>query len=837
MKKICVLSILFLFITSSALADISKSLLLKSNSIDPTKEKEIKTRIGTLQIPFIKNESQISNNKVKYYANTFAGTIFVTDNEIVYGLKGWAVKEKFVNAKKTKAEGINAAETKVNYFKGSNSSNWKSNIPTYQEIGFGEVYKNIRLSLKAYGKNVEKLFIVEKGGKPEDISIKVEGAKGLKVSEKGELEIETGKGIVTMTRPVAYQEINGNRIEVPVKYTHKPQTKLIYGFTLGSYDRTRELVIDPLLASTFVGGDGPEGGDFYAPDPIASAIDSYGNVYVAGYTGSSDFPTLSGSYDRGWNVNIDGFIAKLDAGLITLLSSSYLGGHESDSISSLTIDSSGNVYVVGTTSSSEFPTTNGAYDRVFGISDSCVAFISKLDSNLTTLIASTYLGSYASATSIALDTSGNVYVTGNTESAGFPTTDGAYDRSFLGIKAFISKFDVGLTTLLASTFLGGTHELTGGGGFTWSWTITIDSSNNVYVAGNTSTSDFPTTEGAYDRNYNGGRSDAFISKFNPDLTVLISSTYLGGSAEYGEYVASITVDSSNNIYVTGLTFSIDFPTTPGAYDTTLNPWGNDYTYGAFISHLDNNLTTLLASTFLGGEVGGTRAFSLAIDRSGNVFVAGCSYYPGYRPFPTTSDAYDTTFNGGEYEYDPIISKFDAGLTTLLASTYLGLGYAYSINTDLTGNVYVAGATYSQNFPTTEGTYDRSFNGGGYDAFISKLDSNLASGTPTLINLSSFFCTSSNRYIIIDWTTESEIDNAGFNLYRSESEDGEYVKINPSLIPTKGSSTQGASYQFVDDNVKNRNTYYYKLEDIDLSGNSTFHGPVNATPRMIYEINR
>jgi hypothetical protein len=219
-------------------------------TIDPAKEKEIRSNIGTLQIPFIKNESQIKDGRVKFYANTFAGTVFVTDDEIVYALrgeskeqgarrgvlqyaqggaplaapyttevtKGCIVKEKFLNAKKTEAIGIKEAETKVNYFRGNDPNNWKSNIQTYQEIGLGEIYNHIKLNLKAYGKNIEKLFIVEKGGKPEDITVKIEGAKGLKVNEKGELEVETDLGTMKMTKPVAYQEIEGKRVDVAVNY-------------------------------------------------------------------------------------------------------------------------------------------------------------------------------------------------------------------------------------------------------------------------------------------------------------------------------------------------------------------------------------------------------------------------------------------------------------------------------------------------------------------------------------------------------------------------------------------------------------------------------------------
>ena len=310
MKKVSFLAVLgiFLFAIPSPSAA----------TLDPVKEKEVWSKIGILQIPFIKNESQIKDSRVKYYANTFAGTVFITDDEIVYALKGdnvgadprvrpghggaqqavpkknfrrsglrsfvgaplaapsategnkgWIIKEKFLNAKKTEALGIKEAETKVSYFKGNDPSNWKSNIETYQEIGLGEIYDHIKLNLKAYGKNIEKLFIVEKGGKPEDIAVKVEGAKGLKVNEKGELEVETGLGTIKMTKPVAYQEIEGKRVDVAVNYAlHAPSSilsstnpqsripdhELAYAFKVADYNKDYPLIIDPLLASTFIGG-------------------------------------------------------------------------------------------------------------------------------------------------------------------------------------------------------------------------------------------------------------------------------------------------------------------------------------------------------------------------------------------------------------------------------------------------------------------------------------------------------------------------------------------------------------------------------------------------------
>jgi len=731
MKKISVLSLVFLFLTSTAIASISES-----NTVDPAKEKEIKTRLGVLQIPFIKNESQIKDSKVKYYANTFSGTVFVTDDGITYALRGgseehgasrdahvganlrvspeqktgWVIKERFVNARKTKAVGIEKAETKVSYFKGKDQKNWESNIPTYKEISLGEVYDHITLNLKAYGKNIEKLFVVEKDGKPEDIAIKLEGAKGLKVNEKGELEIETGIGTIKMTKPVAYQEIDGQRVQVAVNYSllnsSLQNSTLNYTFKAASYNQDYPLIIDPLLASTFVGGSDYDG-------VSRLAIDSKGNVFIGGGTRSSDFPTTSGAYDRSYEGGKDAIVSKLNKGLTSLLASTFIGGSNDESVVwSLAIDSKGNVFIAGHTYSSDFPTTEGAYDRSYEGGD---AFVSKLNNNLTTLMASTLIGGSADeeAGSLGIDSSGNVFIAGWTYSSNYPTTRRAYDRSHNGnADIFVSKFNNSLTTLMASTFIGGENE-------DEDPSLTIDSSGNVVVVGSTESPNYPTTEGAYDRSHNGGH-DWFISKFNNRLKKLLASTFVGGSDE--DRSSDLVIDSSGNILVIGWTRSPDYPTTPGAYDRSYNGGGEEEG-DVFVSKLDDSLTTLLASTFIGGS-NEDSPDTLAIDSSGDVFVTGSTESSN---FPVTADAYDTSING---DADGFVAKFDDSLTTLLASTFIGGSGDDGIRglaIDSKGNVFIAGWTSSSNYPTTSGAYDTSFNGGreeGQDIFVSKLDNDL-----------------------------------------------------------------------------------------------------------------
>ena len=241
------------------------------------------------------------------------------------------------------------------------------------------------------------------------------------------------------------------------------------------------------------------------------ALDGSGDVYVTGLTKSSDYPTTSGTYDESHNVSEDAFVSKLDSDLSKLEASTFIGGGNDDSGNSIAFDGSGNVYVAGTTWSSDYPTTPGAYDESHN-GGNCDGFVSKFDSSLSSLLASTYIGGSAMdwLRSMVLDRSGNVYVTGITESSDYPTNSGAYAESYNGnADVYVAKLDSSLSSLLASTFIGGSD---GDGGMS----ITLDESGNVYVAGWTKSSDYPTNSGAYDEEYSN--QDIFVSKLDSDLS-------------------------------------------------------------------------------------------------------------------------------------------------------------------------------------------------------------------------------------------------------------------------------------------------------------------------------
>ncbi|MDN3511043.1 MAG: SBBP repeat-containing protein [Candidatus Jettenia sp.] len=652
--------------------------------------------------------------------NTVLSLLEIKDAQHEIWAKRVALKEEIVRGRINTIQGEEKSVTEVNYFKGNDPTRWKSDIPTYEIVSLGEVYKGVDLKLKAYGNNVEKLFYISPDTDPGTIQVKLSGANALRVNKEGQLEAETDLGTVTFTRPVAYQEIDGKKVEVAVEYriqepefrsqntdslrgNTKPEAQTpqpIYGFKVASYDKARELVIDPLLASTYLGGSGSDSCDFIA-------ISQDGNVYVAGTTGSSDFPTTKGAFDTSYNGGGDDvFVSRLNRDLTKLRAFTYLGGNSSDSAYSLAIGRNKNIYVAGTTWSSDFPTTKGAFDTSYNGGGRNV-FVSKLNSDLRKLRASTFLGGGGGA-SIVMDHDENVYVAGFTWSSDFPTTKGAFDTSYNGeVDVFVSKLNKYLTKLRASTFLGGGEGDDGA-------SIAIDSDKKVYVTGGTVSEDFPITEGAFDTSIGGSGADsvAFVSKLNSDLTKLFASTYLGTTDTQGY---SLAIGRDRDVYVTGETWDSDFPTTEGAFDTSL---GGD-AYDAFVSRFSSDLTKLLASTFLGGDFYDA-GYSLAIDRDGNVYVTGDT---SSEDFPTTKGAFDTSRNST----DAFVSKFNRDLTKLRASTFLGGGggdRGISIAIDRDKKVYVTGSTTSSDFPTTEGAFDTSFNGGS-DAFISRLDNNLS----------------------------------------------------------------------------------------------------------------
>ncbi len=386
-----------------------------------------------------------------------------------------------------------------------------------------------------------------------------------------------------------------------------------------------------LTYATFLGGSNKDWG-------AGIAADGSGAAYVTGGTASADFPTTSGAFDRSYGGgNYDVFVVKLNAFGSALTFATFLGGSSSEWSYGIAVDGSGAAYVTGWTWSSTFPTTSGAFDQSFnGASD---AFVVKLNASGSTLAYGTFLGGSGGDTGadIAVGANGAAYVTGGTASTDFPTSSGAFDRSYNGggADAFVVKLSVSGSALAYATFVGGSN---GEGGSS----IAIDGSGAAYITGETGSTDFPTTPGAFDRSYNGGEGyngDAFVVKLDPSGSTLVYGAFLGGSDDDGG--GSIALDGSGAAYITGETRSANFPATPGAFDRSLSG-----TADAFVAKVNVTGSALVNATFLGGS-SFDYGYSVAVDNSGVAHVTGLTYSAD---FPTTPGAFDRSKGGYEDAY-------------------------------------------------------------------------------------------------------------------------------------------------------------------------------------------
>ena len=339
--------------------------------------------------------------------------------------------------------------------------------------------------------------------------------------------------------------------------------------------------------------------------------------------------------------------------------------------------------MTGSTDSSDFPTTAGALHTSLSSPE---GFVTKLSPSGSSLAYSTFLGGsgFNQPFAIAVDSTGAAYVTGRTGSADFPTTAGAFDTSYPGGQecAFISKLNAAGSALVYSTFLGGSSNTNDGSG------IAIDSSGAAYVSGITASTNFPTTPGAFSTSYNGGLDDAFVTKLNPAGSSLVYSTYLGGSQE--DDGNAIAIDSAGAAYVTGATGSANFPTTAGAFQTSLKGVTNGY-----VTKLNPSGSGLAYSTYLGGSVF-EDLFGIAVDPSGAAFVTGTTHSTDY---PTTPDAFQNSLTGGNP--DVALTKLNAAGSGLIFSTYLGGSNPDEgsfLALDPIGSAYIVGATGSSDLP-------------------------------------------------------------------------------------------------------------------------------------------
>lgn len=565
--------------------------------------------------------------------------------------------------------GAESLPGKSNYLIGSDPKHWLINVPHYAKVKYRQVYPGIDLVYHGNQRQLEYDFIVAPGASPKTIKLAFQGTDKMAIDARGDLILYTPHGELTQRKPLIYQNINGQREIIAGHYVLGEDRQI--GFQVARYDPEKPLIIDPVMVySTYLGGQLGDAGR-------AISVDDDGNAYITG-NASDPFSTTPGAYDTSLNGGSDAFVSKLSADGSSLIYSTYLGGSGQDNGYGIAVDSDGHAYVTGVTFSDDFPTTLGALDRRCGLNGTCNgngdAFVTKLNATGDDLLYSTFLGGNGEdrGRAIAVNDNGEAYVAGRTQSTEFPTTPGAFGRSLGGgSDIFVAKLDATGSSLGYSTYLGGSGNegpdlvllglalgsddsvyvtsqtaskdfpiknafqaakgnlndafvakldaagallfstYLGGSGNDVGRSLAVDSEDAVYVTGKTDSGDFPITPNAYQEAYGGGDDDAFVTKFTAEGE-LIYSTYLGG--EDIDRGNGIAVDPIGNAYVTGDTLSTHFPT----LDAIQALFGGHI--DAFVSKLDATGTTLLYSTYLGGD-GGDDGLDIVVHNY-NLYITG-----------------------------------------------------------------------------------------------------------------------------------------------------------------------------------------------------------------------
>ena len=758
----------FLFLTANHFKQTPLRMAASSTGGHPAKPQMIEA-YGKLPMAFEANQGQ-ADSAVKFLARGSGYTLFLAANEAVLALQKFSatggqssvcnqnppseIAETQSTVLRMKLVGANPAARitgaeellgKSNYFIGNDPRKWRTGVRNYSKVKYQNVYHGVDLVYYGNQRQIEYDFVVAPGADPRAITLSFENADKAEIDAQGNIVLRAGVDKLVMQKPYIYQEMNGAKQEIVGSFVLAGKQA---GFHIADYDASLPLVIDPVLSySTYLGGSGTEHAEGIAVDPA-------GNVYVAGWTDSPNFPTAN-AFQATLKGGQDAFVTKLNPNGSALVYSTYLGGSSSADFGfGIGVDALGNAYITGRTDSPDFPTASPFQANRKGSSD---AFVTKLNASGSALVYSTYLGGseFDRGLSIAVDAAGNAYVTGRSEAfstSDFPTVS-PFQATLMGtMDAFVTKLNSS-GAILYSTYLGGSSGDEGRG-------IAVDSQGNAYVTGLTGSDNFPTANPLLG---NSGNGEAFVTKFNPTGSALVYSTYLGGTNRDDAY--SIAVDNAGNAYVTGSTSSNDFPTAnplqanrKGSFDdafvTKINPAGSTFVYSTYFSGGFN-----------------TTGRGIATDSQGNAYVTGRDSGPN---FPLVNPIQ------GSGSIGAIVTKLNPTGSALVYSTYLGSNSndeGRAIAVDQSGNAYVTGNTLATNFPTKNPI--QANNGGGQDAFVVKIAD--AAPMPTVYVWQEFPIYRGS----VDFSANQADNIVTFDKQRAEiisaSKDSLIVRVPPELV--------------------------------------------------------
>jgi hypothetical protein len=603
-------------------------------------------------------------------------------------------------------EGLDVLKVRTNYMIGARA-NWHTEVPNYGRVEYRQAYPGVDVIYYGSHNQLEYDFVLAPGADPGAIRMRFSGAGRLRVTREGDLVLEGPGGRMTQKRPLIYQESAGGRREIGGGYVLLARDTV--GLKVDGYDKRRKLVIDPLLAySTYLGGTGQ--------DQInAVKLTSNGHLYMVGQTATQDIPAINGAYDNDNFGLTDIFLAIVDttqAGADQLIYFTYLGGSSIDIALAVAVDANGVAYMTGTTTSTDFPMAGNSL-QTLGPDVVTEAFIAVIDPSQyggVALVYSTFLGGQTGANAgnaIAVDSSGNIYVTGTTASSDFPVTASGYAINLYGPSdAFLTEISESNSTApLYSTYLGGENDDDGRA-------MVLLPNGQVYVGISTDGLLFPLAGFSYNPNNSGGY-DVAIALFDTTQTgvaSLIYSTYLGGSAN--DMVRGMTLDNSGNLVVTGYTLSPNFPVTADAAQRSYGGAGD-----AFVAVVNALTPTsfLNYSTFFGGSDGDV-AYAVAVDSAGFIYLTGYTLSPD---FPITQNAPQPAWGQGIDIFVTKLQPHVAGRAALQYSTYFGgatvnTGLAIAVDANFTA--YAAGWTGGE-IPTQPNSTQGAYGGGPSDGFL------------------------------------------------------------------------------------------------------------------------
>ncbi len=712
-----------IFVSFAVVAAASAMRSIDYSRLAPSSGSGVVTRpadFSNVPLYFIENRGQ-ADERASHYLIGHDKTIFFTPEGVHFVLqaprsakvddvKRWTVQLDFLDAHAAVPVGVNSSGARISHFHGSRA-HWKTDAPAYTGLRYVNLWPSINLDYEGERGKLKYTLHLSPGADPSKIRFAYRGAESVRLSEAGGLSVSTPLGTFDDSAPLAWQVIDGKRVDVPVRFALESQADAsVASFVLGDYDRRQPLILDPAIFvfSGFIGGAGNEIG-------YAMAVDGSG-VYVAGETTSNElsFPVTVGP-DTSYNGGSDAFVAKLNTAGTALIYVGYIGGSGNETAFGIAVDAAGAAYVTGGTTSTEadFPVAGGPDTTANGGTD---VFVAKVNAAGTALVYSGFVGGSGNDTGrgIAVDSSGAAYIAGVTNSANLIPAGLSVSPDLTangGNDGFIVKVNTAGSALVYAGYIGGSAADEARG-------IAVDAAGAAYVAGFTASTEatFPATIGP-DLTYNGGSQDAFVAKINAAGTGFDYAGYIGGSSF--DLGLGVAVDASGASYITGATTSTEatFPVSGGP-DLTYNG-----AQDAFSAKINSAGTALVYAGYIGGSNTDT-GNGIAVDGTGAAYVTGTTN-SSEATFPVVNGP-DLTFNGigGDGIGDAFIAKVGSSGATFQYCGYIGgsqgeIGYGIAV--DASAAAYVAGYTSSTeaSFPVVSGP-DLTYNGSTRDAFVAKV---------------------------------------------------------------------------------------------------------------------